>query len=150
MTAFPHSASQTPAVHECPDCGGSATSTLQTQTFPYKHGDQTVELPIAAEVFACTTCGFQWTDSDAEVARHDAVCRYLGVLTPGDVRRGRQQAGLTQVQLAQLTGIGEASIKRWESGSLIQNRSHDLLLRLAFQGEGLRLMQAIRVESPHR
>jgi transcriptional regulator with XRE-family HTH domain len=42
----------------------------------------------------------------------------------------RHDLGLSQTELARLTGFGEASIKRWESGVLIQNISSDRFLRL--------------------
>ena len=61
--------------------------------------------------------------------QHNAVCHYLGRLTPDEIVALRKRLGLTQAGLAEKTGIGIASIKRWENGTVIQNASLDGQLR---------------------
>jgi transcriptional regulator with XRE-family HTH domain len=58
------------------------------------------------------------------------VCRHLGVLTSADIRRIRERYGMTRSSFAEVTGLGEATLKRWENGVIIQNRANDRYLRL--------------------
>ncbi|NVJ13320.1 type II toxin-antitoxin system MqsA family antitoxin [Myxococcus sp. AM010] len=118
-------------VNECPACGSTrVTEDFTTQAFTYLHGKQEIELSASTPVTICAACELSFTDERGEEARHEAVCRYLGVLPPAEIVNTRQKYGLSQSEFARITRIGEASIKRWESGSLIQNGSTDTLLRL--------------------
>ena len=65
-----------------------------------------------------------------ERLRHAGVCRHLGVLTPAEVRGVREQYGMTKAAFAEATAIGEATLGRWETGAVIQNRASDFYLRL--------------------
>ena len=62
--------------------------------------------------------------------QHAAVCRALGLLTPAEIQAIRERLGPTQAEFAQLTGIGEATISRWERGRILPNRAMDHYLRL--------------------
>jgi len=81
-------------------------------------------------VFSCSNCDFAFTDSRAEDAKHSAVCSYLGRLNPQQIRDIRKISTLSRTELSELTGIGKASLQRWEKGLLIQNKSCDRLIRL--------------------
>jgi putative zinc finger/helix-turn-helix YgiT family protein len=117
-------------LEECTLCGGrAARHSTQTQQFAYRDGAQEVLLVAEIPVISCSGCGETYTGPGAEGAQHDAVCRYLKRLTPGEIRTLRERKGLSQAKLAEVTGIGIASIKRWESGALIQNASLDAQLR---------------------
>lgn len=115
----------------CDSCGELALQqTHVVQSFPYRKENEEVQLTAEVPAWQCTNCGFEFTDGDAEELRHEAVCRYLGVLSPREIRELRSNYRLTQSEFAQLTGFGEASIKRWETGLNIQNKAADKLLRL--------------------
>jgi DNA-binding transcriptional regulator YiaG len=116
----------------CPSCGRDAVRTDEiAHTFPYGDGDQVVELSVTVPLRKCLSCGFEFLDSVAEELQHEAVCRYLGVMTPTEVHAVRQKAGgMSQVAFARLTRLGEATIGRWERGELIQNAANDQLLYL--------------------
>lgn len=119
------------AITRCPSCGaGTTTRRIETDTFLYGAGADAVTLTANVPVFACESCGTNFTTSDAEDARHDAVCRHLGVLTPGEIRALRLRYGFSRSEFARLARIGEATLARWERGSLIQNAGYDQLLRL--------------------
>jgi DNA-binding transcriptional regulator YiaG len=77
----------------------------------------------------CDGCGAEFVDEEGEEIRHDAVCRHLGVLTPREIQRLRERYG-SQAAFANLTGIGEASLSRWETGASIQSKAYDNYLRL--------------------
>lgn len=114
----------------CTSCGTlGVTHSVQTQQFAYAEGHNEVLLTAQIPVIECAACGEAYTGADAEEIQHEAVCRYLGRMTPAEIRELRRRHTLTQAKLAERTGIGIASIKRWEAGSLIQNASLDAQLR---------------------
>lgn len=115
----------------CPECDSNRFELdTQTQTFSYGPVGSQVQLEAAVPVWKCLNCGFEFTDESGEIARHDAVCRHLGVLSPRDIVHLREVLKISQAELAAITGFGEASIKRWEAGLVIQNTANDNLLRL--------------------
>jgi putative zinc finger/helix-turn-helix YgiT family protein len=116
----------------CDCCGAEGVSmTYQIEQFNYKaeNGD-VVQLAARVPVWTCDACGDQYTDSQAEEIRHESVCRHLGRLTPGEIRELRDTFGYSQRDWAELTGFGIASIKRWETGALIQGAAQDRYMRL--------------------
>jgi len=52
------------------------------------------------------------------------------VLTPEEVKSVRNYYKMTRSRFAELTGLGEATLARWEAGAVIQNRGNDRYLRL--------------------
>ena len=120
------------AFHSCPSCGHNVVQTAEIEhKFPYRQGDQIVELCATIPLRRCLECGFEFLDSEAEVIQHNAVCRHLGVMTPDEVRAVRQRSGATlRGEFARITRLGEATIGRWERGELIQNAANDQLLHL--------------------
>ena len=106
-----------------------------------------VTLTATVPVWTCDTCGDQYTDGEAELIRHDAICHYLARLTPGEIRSLRATYSMSQADLADLTGIGIASIKRWETGNLIQGAAHDRLLRLLTQPQNVRTLRSLHQPS---
>ena len=69
------------------------------------------------------------------------------MLSPEEIKALRERLGKTQQEFAELTGIGEATISRWERGRLLQNRANDNFLRLiAANPVNLKLLQELRVE----
>src|SRR6266540_2967640 len=106
---------------QCPQCG---QHTVETRTehdmFRYGTGDAAVDLNALVPVHRCTSCGFEYTDAAAEEARHEAVCRHLGILNPRQVIGIRKFYGLTRAEFAAVTRFGEASLARWETGAITQ------------------------------
>lgn len=115
----------------CDECGErSVRGSFREQQFIYGDGADAVELRARIILWACAHCGHAYTDGDAEDSRHEAVCRYLGVLSPKEIHEIRETQGMSQAEFAKVTGFGLASVKRWETGALIQNQAADRLLRL--------------------
>lgn len=112
----------------CPD--GAYRAVMTRQNFPYMDGSEQVMLEAIVPVWTCAECDDAYTDDEAEVARHSAVCRYLGRLTPEELVRLRVARGMSREQWAEYTALGIASLKRWEKGSLIQSAATDRFLRL--------------------
>jgi len=120
-----------PIERHCPDCGKPGVMTkIETEVLPYGSGEEKVELTLEVPVRECTACGFEYYDDGAEAARHNAVCRHLGLMTPEEVKSIRTRYGLSRPEFSQLTKIGEASIGRWERGALIQSTAYDQFLFL--------------------
>lgn len=115
----------------CLNCGSRSVRTeVIEQTFPYGVGEDEVTLQASVPVRKCADCGFSYTDEEGEDARHEAVCRHLGVMTPREIVGVWKRLGMSVAEFARLTGIGAASLHRWESGALIQNTANDQFLFL--------------------
>lgn len=96
------------------------------------------ELTYQAEVSVCPVCGLEaGTVGQASALQKtvsDAYRRKKGLLTGDEIRRHREEHGLTRQELAVLTGTDRAVIKGWEDG-LIQPESADHALRSCFSGK---------------
>jgi putative zinc finger/helix-turn-helix YgiT family protein len=115
----------------CAQCGEhSARLNYQNEQFPYGAGKDRVILTARVPVWKCEACDAQYTDCRSEEIRHAEICRHLGRLTPTEVRNIREQYGFSQQEWAAQTRLGLASIKRWETGNLIQNEATDCYMRL--------------------
>ena len=88
------------------------------------------ELMVRLPVRVCGSCGFEFLDHEAETLKHEAVCAHLGVLSPREVRGIRAMHGMSRAEFSKTTGLGEATLNRWENGILIQNQANDRYLRL--------------------
>lgn len=107
----------------------------------------TIILP-ALNVLRCSRCDSIVLDDDADQKVTDALRRAAGLLSPEEIRRGRESLGLTQKQLAQKLQIGEATLSRWETGGQIQQRSLDRLMRIYFQvPEARRFLEEMAITS---
>ena len=126
----------------CPQCGESAISTsIQRDKLVYGTGNSAVELTVELPVRHCNDCDIHYLDSEAEDIKHEAVCRHLGVLPPAAIVNIRKKHSLSRAAFAKITGLGEASLGRWEKGINIQNIGNDRYIRLL---EDPRVMQQLR------
>lgn len=115
----------------CEMCGAVGLKTeLVRNPFIYGTGSNAVELSADIPVHTCGPCAVSFTGDRAATIEHEAVCRHLGVLTPTEIRGLREQYGLTRAAFARVTGLGEATLARWENREIIQNTSNDRYLRL--------------------
>jgi putative zinc finger/helix-turn-helix YgiT family protein len=116
---------------ECPQCGeASITTYWHHDTFTYGSGDSAATLQVELPVRRCGSCELEFLDHEGERLRHDAVCRHLGVLSPSDISDIRKRFGMTRAAFAAVTGLGEATLNRWENGAIVQNLANDRYLRL--------------------
>ena len=134
----------------CPMCGDTGiTTSWNRHAFDYGTGDSAVELTVSVPVRRCDACEFEYLDEAAERLKHEAVCRHLGVLPPAEIRRIREDLRMTRARFAQVTGLGEASLNRWENGLTVQTHANDRYLRLlAHPGIMRQLQELVAVESP--
>jgi putative zinc finger/helix-turn-helix YgiT family protein len=116
---------------ECPDCESDRfTRDFRDQRFVYGKGGSEHKIICSVPVYKCLACGCEWTGGDAEEIRHQAICRHLKRLSPAQILAIREQSGVSQAEFSRITGFGEASLSRWETGAQIQNVACDRLLRL--------------------
>ena len=55
---------------------------------------------------------------------------------------------MTRARFAQVTGLGEASLNRWENGLTIQTHANDRYLRLLARPEIMRQLQELMAPEP--
>jgi hypothetical protein len=68
-----------PGPEVCPDCGARSVETsLELDEFEF--GFPPVLLFATIELHHCRACAFKFTSASAEVARDEAVSRYLSTL----------------------------------------------------------------------
>jgi putative zinc finger/helix-turn-helix YgiT family protein len=123
----------------CSDCNGPIRTESVRHKFTYGVGSEARELDCILPVRICDACGAEYVDEEGEEIRHEAVCRHLGVLAPREIKMLRGQYG-TQAAFASLTGLGEASLSRWETGASIQSKAYDNYLRLLQRPENVHIL----------
>jgi putative zinc finger/helix-turn-helix YgiT family protein len=98
------------------------------------HDGREYEVRIPAlEVPKCTNCHAISLDEVANTAIDRAFRRQAGLLTPEQIREGREKLGLNQQQFADWVGINVSTLSRWENGAQIQQRIMDDVLRAFFE-----------------
>ena len=93
-----------------------------------------MQAEVERELYRCAACADeQRTVEQRETAERDAVARMReanGLLTPREIRRVRDELGLTTLQLGELLyGVPRGVVEGWERGRYLQNREADALIR---------------------
>lgn len=127
----------------CPICEGPADTHWCSHEFTYGTGDDAVELTADLPFGRCEACDFEFLDFDGERCKTEAVCKHLGVLSPWEIKAIRLHYEMSRAEFARLSGLGEATLARWENGILTQNRANDRYLRLIAQPGGMRRLQEV-------
>lgn len=124
-------------------CGHCRERAVQLAVVPYttdaEYDGRTYTITVPElRVPRCQNCGELVLDTNANRQITIALRHHLRLLTPEQIRQNREFLGLTQRQLASHLGIAEATLSRWETGSQIQQRVLDRLLRLYFSSAAVR------------
>ena len=120
----------------CPQCAANTVTTFRHHdTFRYGSGKSAVDLSVNLPLRRCGSCEFEFIDDEAERLKHDAVCEHLGVLSPSAIRQIRKSYGMTRAAFAEVTGLGEATLNRWENGIMVQTLANDRYVRLLARPE---------------
>lgn len=131
----------------CPDCGSDKLLEQSIdQQFSYGAEGKEVVLTAVMPVTTCQDCGYQTFDERGEVARHLAICKHLGVLTPTEISEVRHASCLSRSEFSDIGGFGIASLQRWESGSLIPNLANDRLIYLLQFRENIARLRSREIE----
>ena len=135
----------------CPQCDSVVETNQKEHVFRYGRGQSLVEINVRLPVHRCEPCDFEFLDHEGERLKHEALCEHFGVLTPREVRHIRKRHGMTRAEFANVSGLGEASLGRWENGTVIQNHANDRYLRLLAQPNGIAQLSAVLAsKSPAR
>ena len=116
----------------CPSCESQSLEARRIRD-EFEYGPEGERVMVVAEdvpVLVCPACGEPLYGPEAAAVRHEAICRTQGLLCPADVKAIRERFGPGQEDFARLTGIGVATLSRWERGRLLQTRAMDRYLRL--------------------
>lgn len=91
-------------------------------------------LTVMAPVHVCSNCGYQMPGpghlSALCLATSDAYRLKHGLLTSAEIIERRKAMKKSQRQFADFVGISVASLKRWETGFLVQDKASDELVRM--------------------
>lgn len=133
----------------CFECDEPVGTDWRKHTFTYGSGTGAVDLTTEIPIRTCGSCGFEFLDHEAEILKHEAVCAHLGVLSPTAIRGIRHMHNnMSRASFAKVTGLGEATLNRWENGILIQNRANDRYLRLLASRANLQALEQLDSEAP--
>lgn len=128
----------------CAQCGADAVDTVeQRHTFRYGSGEAAADLTVDLPVRRCAACGFEFLDRDSEAIKLEKICEHLGVLSPSGIRRIREGYEMTQAEFAEVTGLGTATLARWENGSMNHTRAYDRYMRLLENPEVMRRLRKL-------
>ncbi len=123
-------------------------ATVEDRTFQYGDEDgkritvQARRVPLEI----CDNCGERYVGPEAARVEYDAICRTLGLPTPAEIVSLRQRLRLSQAALAKLTGIGKATISRWERARMLPNPAMARYLRLLDANPGnVKLLKKLAV-----
>jgi putative zinc finger/helix-turn-helix YgiT family protein len=104
---------------------------------------------LADRFMKCDSCKEEYytDEQSSEYSRkfNDARRRNEGLLTGGEIQKLRRSMLLSQVQLESALGVSKKTLVRWESGTAVQSKALDDVLRLvALDPDNLRLLVRIR------
>jgi putative zinc finger/helix-turn-helix YgiT family protein len=133
----------------CPECWEAVDANVMalSEIMDVKGED----ISVVSEIPVCPKCGEKIGDSRLEADNvkraYDIYRARHNLVSPSDIKKLRSKYGISQRSLALLLGIGEASIVRYEEGSLpsksnntlLRSAQDDSFMRHAFTGQGKKL-----------
>ncbi len=139
-------------LQRCPNCGyNPLRPSFVDRTFEYgTEEDERITIHAhLVPIEVCDQCGESYCGPEAARVEHAAICRLLGLPTPDEIVRLRERLRLSQAKFADLTGIGEATISRWERGLMLPNRAMARYLQLLDRNPAnVRLLETLAESVP--
>lgn len=113
----------------CEECGREVETKVITKKESYNVCGETIE--VDAQVLVCVDCGEEFfceeLDNETLLMAYNEYRRNHRLLLPEEIKRIREQYGLSQRSFAKLLNWGDKTICRYENGS-IQDKAHNSLL----------------------
>lgn len=123
----------------CEKCGNEVETKVVTKKETYNIFGEPIE--VDAQVLVCGECGeeFYYEEFDAATlnSAYNEYRRKHKLLFPEDIKKIREQYGLSQRSFAKLLNWGDKTIYRYENGS-IQDKAHNSLLLFLREPENMR------------
>lgn len=116
---------------KCSICGeGVLSDQVVTEDFKYK--GHILKIPNY-HIFSCDVCGETLVSRETLKRTEKQLTDYRrkidGLLTSDGIKAIRKKLNLTQVEMAELLGVGKKNFARYENGKVTQSKSMDILLR---------------------
>jgi putative zinc finger/helix-turn-helix YgiT family protein len=136
----PAHACDKPFPRHCPECGKLE---VQPAIIPYdaevKHDGRLYAFLIPAlQVNRCAACGEVLFSNVTDNQISQALREHLTLMSPQQIREALRALGLKQKELGDRIGVAPETISRWISGTHIQSRAMDNLMRLFFAFDNVR------------
>ncbi len=123
----------------CEECGTEVETKIVIKKEAYDVCGELVE--VDAQVLVCAECGEEFfceeLDNVTLVLAYNEYRRRHKLLLPEEIRKIREQYGLSQRSFAKLLNWGDKTICRYENGS-IQDKAHNSLLLFLREPENMR------------
>lgn len=123
----------------CDECGRDVETTIITKKETYDVCGETIE--VDAQVLVCADCGEEFCSEELDnatlVSAYNEYRRRHKLLLPEEIKKIREQYGLSQRSFAKLLNWGDKTICRYENGS-IQDKAHNSLLLFLRKPENMR------------
>ena len=123
----------------CEECKREVETKVITQKESYIVCGEEIE--VDAQVLVCADCGEEFfceeLDNNTLLAAYNKYRKKHKLLFPEEIKRIREQYGLSQRAFAKLLNWGDKTICRYENGS-IQDKAHNSLLLFLREPKNMR------------
>ena len=123
----------------CDACGKEVETRIITRQETFKVCGE--DITIDAQILVCAECGEELfceeLDSATLVNAYNEYRRKHKLLLPDEIKKIREQYGLSQRSFAKLLNWGDKTICRYENGS-VQDKAHNSLLLFLREPENMR------------
>ncbi len=123
----------------CEVCGREVETKIITRQEIFNVCGEDIE--VDAQVMVCAECGEELFneefDSATLINAYNEYRRRHKLLLPEEIRKIREQYGLSQRSFAKLLNWGDKTIRRYENGA-VQDRAHNSLLLFLREPENMR------------
>ena len=123
----------------CEECGREVETKIIRKKEGYDVCGEQIE--VEAQVLVCAECGEEFyceeLDNATLVTAYNEYRRRHKLLLPEEIKKIREQYGLSQRSFAKLLNWGDKTICRYENGS-VQDKAHNSLLLFLREPENMR------------
>ena len=124
------------AMRKCMHCRHRtvAPAILPSHTADMEHDGRKYQVQLSNfPVLKCENCGEIALQDEATDLLFEGLRAAAGLLSSAEIRQRREDLNLTQKELAKFLRVSDSSLSRWETGSQMQQRAMDILLRAFFE-----------------